>query len=223
MASALRKDASPALSSTASSRKRKPVEEDHENILIKDLRTQHSMDWTAIAAYLNEERVKRGDPPTMTSPAVYSRFVRNAPKIAAANGQIGFDPKDFMYLRHPHQYPHTTFDPTPRAVIGGIGARKQGTLLGSGSGSGEGDGGDGSANGNIVGDEIPKEIRGNVRKRCKLSEECAELEVGERTAMLVDAVEVIERNFWIFVADELERTCGKLYDPKVLESRFKSL
>jgi hypothetical protein len=174
------------------------VESDPENILIKDLRVKYHMSWDSIAEHLNKRRLERGEPQTYTMPAVYSRFIRNAPRIAKANGEVGFDPKDYMYLRHPHTYPHlnnTGYISAPRRGRGLVGA----------------DGG------------MPRELQGNVRKRSGLAQEAQEMETTEKTEMLIDAVAVINRNFWTFVADEMERSSGKLYDPRVLESRYKQL
>lgn len=70
------------------------VEEDPENHLIKTLRQDHNMNWDAISALLNKERLEHGEPQSWTAAAVYSRFVRNAPRIAAAQGEVGFNPKD---------------------------------------------------------------------------------------------------------------------------------
>jgi hypothetical protein len=70
---------------------------------------------------------------------------------------------------------------------------------------------------------FPKELQGNVRKRSRLAEECAELQSVERTTRLVEAAATVHRNFWVMVADELERTTGTLYDPKVVAARYASL
>ncbi|KAF2713176.1 hypothetical protein K504DRAFT_132750 [Pleomassaria siparia CBS 279.74] len=187
------------------------VEDDPENQLIKTLRQTHQMEWTAIANHLNEERLKRGEPPTMTQPSVYSRFVRNAPRIAAANGEVGFDPKDYMYLRHPHHYPNTALmggGDSVSATSGAVGG-PGGLNMGASRKRGRGD--------------MEKELVGNIRKKSVLAEECAELEKADKTELLVQAVDTIDRNFWIFVADELERTTGKLYDTKVLCARYAAI
>ncbi|KAF2193095.1 hypothetical protein K469DRAFT_552326 [Zopfia rhizophila CBS 207.26] len=193
-----------ALKSAKKSVSRKKVEEDPENHIIKTLRTEHQMEWGAIANYLNEERIKRGEPPSMTQPAVYSRFVRNAPRIARANGEVGFDPKDYMYIRHPHHYPFAAggnispfqAGPTPRRETP-----------------------DPAESFSVRRDFVT----GNVRKKSKLATDCSELETAVKSNLLVEAVQTVDRNFWTFVADELERTSGKMYDPKALESRYKSL
>ena len=67
---------------------------DPENHAIKRMRQDDKMEFTAIAEYLNKERAQRGEPQIMTAASVYSRFVRNCPRIAAAQGETGFDTKD---------------------------------------------------------------------------------------------------------------------------------
>lgn len=67
---------------------------DPENHAIKRMRQDDNMEFTAIAEHLNKERAERGEPQIMTAASVYSRFVRNCPRIAAAQGETGFDTKD---------------------------------------------------------------------------------------------------------------------------------
>lgn len=76
------------------------VEEDPDNQAIKIMRQEHNMSWEAIVADLNRKRLERGEPQTWTSAAVYSRFVRNAPRIAAAQGEYGFRPQDCELYQH---------------------------------------------------------------------------------------------------------------------------
>jgi hypothetical protein len=86
---------------------RRNVEEDPEDTIIKTLRQEQDLPWNEIANYLNQERRNKGEAANFTDAAVYSRYVRNAPRIATAVGEIGFDPKDYMHLRHPNQYTNT--------------------------------------------------------------------------------------------------------------------
>ena len=74
------------------------VIDDPENQAIKRMRQDEQMGWEAIAEHLNKERLERGEPQTYTAAAVYSRFVRNAPRIAAAQGEVGFTPRDCKRL-----------------------------------------------------------------------------------------------------------------------------
>jgi hypothetical protein len=172
------------------------VEEDPINHLIKTLRQDHQMGWDAIATYLNEERLKRGEPGGFTSPAVYSRFVRNGPRIAALNGEVGFDPKDYMHLRNPAQKPNTI---------------SQGFVLGAGRKRVRRQ------------ENEDQELKGSVRTKSKLSQQARELEQADMTEALVRAVSTVEQNFWTFVADELERNTAKMFDARACESRYHSI
>ncbi|KAF2266000.1 hypothetical protein CC78DRAFT_598179 [Lojkania enalia] len=203
-------DKSTTVSKSASYRTK--VEQDPENRKIKELRCEHNMNWGAIANYLNEKRVERGDPPTMTQPAVYSRFVRNAPRIAAADGEAGFDPKDYMHLKHPRHYPSIS---TARAAASSNNAlsksvkRIRTEIEGGAKSSDSG-----------VDDENPTTT---LRKKSKLNASYQELESARLTTLLVEAYGTVQSRIWTFVAHELERMTGKLYDPKTLESRYKAI
>ena len=59
---------------------------DPENHEIKRLRDM-GLSWGEIAEQLNKQRIKSGRLPGLTENAIYSRYMRNAPKIAAAKGQ----------------------------------------------------------------------------------------------------------------------------------------
>lgn len=170
------------------------VEEDPENQLIKKLRQEENMKWCDIANLLNEKRRQRGEAASFTEAAVYSRFVSNAPGIATAIGEVGFDPKDYMHLRHPNQYSTT-----------------QGTEASSKVGKKR-----------VKNYENAKELEANMRKQIK-DDEHEDLETVERTEQLMEAVAKVERNFWILVADEMERATTKLYPPNALASRYHSV
>lgn len=78
--------------------RRSPVEQDPENHEIKRLRMEERLSWTAIAQILNDERIKHGGEPTHTEASVYSRFVRNGPRIAQMQGET-LNPKEWMHLK----------------------------------------------------------------------------------------------------------------------------
>lgn len=63
------------------------AEHDPENREIKRLRQQGKLKWGEIAEILNKKRVAAGKLPGLTDNAVYSRYARNGPRIAAANGE----------------------------------------------------------------------------------------------------------------------------------------
>ncbi|KAH7084493.1 hypothetical protein FB567DRAFT_83685 [Paraphoma chrysanthemicola] len=169
-------------------------EDDHENQLIKKLRSEEQMSWAEIANVLNQERRNRGEAANFTASAAYSRYVCNVPRVATTVGEIGFDVKDYMHLRNPSQY-------------------TEGEGTGSTSKAGKK---------RVKNYDNAKELEANVRKQ--ISEvEHAELETAEKTEMLMNAVAKVERNFWVLVADEMERSTTKLYPPQVLASRYHSI
>jgi len=138
---------------------------------------------------MNSRCIARGEAPTFAQPAVYSRSVRSLPRIAAAHGEMFFDPKDYMHLRHPHYYPN-------QREAGGIGIRKRAgnsSLLNQTL----------NRNANAVGgpsredgEAVLKAIKDSYREcfgmaKNGLIQECQELEERERTQMLVDAVDKV--------------------------------
>lgn len=65
-----------------------------------------------------------------------------------------------------------------------------------------------------------KEIGHNVREPM---EDTSMLETVKGAEMLVDAVAMVERGFWGYVADEMERSTGKLYKAEDLAARFHKI
>ncbi|KAJ4353538.1 uncharacterized protein N0V89_005268 [Didymosphaeria variabile] len=183
------------------------VEEDPDNQTIKTMRAEHHMSWQAIVTHLNNERLKRGEPQTWTSAAVYSRFVRNAPRIAAAQGEIGFSPQDYMHLRKPESH--------PAAQLPGALNKPSGYKFGAGGGR------------KRVRDteHAAQDLADNLRHKCAdtLSEQAKMLEHSDMTGLMMEAVATVEQEFWGTVANALEKKTGKYFDPKVLESRYHSV
>ncbi len=64
------------------------AEKDPENVEIKRLHLEEKMNWPDIAECLNKKRIAEGKHPRLTGNAVYSRFTRNARRIAAVNGEV---------------------------------------------------------------------------------------------------------------------------------------
>ncbi|KAH7359847.1 hypothetical protein BKA66DRAFT_224765 [Pyrenochaeta sp. MPI-SDFR-AT-0127] len=166
-------------------------QENFENQLIMTLRQDQHMKWNDIADFLNQARHSRGEATNLTDAAVYSSFVRTSPRLAIAVDEIGFDPKDYMHLRHPNQYTN---------------ADGSGTVSKAGKKR-------------VKNYDIATELQANMRKRLKL-DESFDLKTVEKTEKLLDAVAKVERNFWILVADEMERATTKMYQPDELASRF---
>jgi hypothetical protein len=170
------------------------VEEDPENDLIKTLRDEQNMKWTDIANFLNQERRNRGEPAIWTSNAVYCRFVISAPRVAVPISEIGFDPKDYKHLHNPGQFSTTEGTGAPSKV-----GKKR-----------------------IKNFDNAKELEANMRKQVK-PDEHVELETAEKTEQLMQAVAKVERNFWVLVADEMERATTKMYPPSALASRYHAI
>lgn len=93
---------------------------DPENAEIMRLRQEHDMDFDAIARVLNEERLKKGLVSDLTANAVFSRYKRNAPLIAAANGTtFAATAKDNRYakIKFARVKPITGFDEREDALL----------------------------------------------------------------------------------------------------------
>ncbi|KAL9100592.1 MAG: hypothetical protein Q9163_004051 [Psora crenata] len=71
----------------AASGKRLTGENDPENREILRLRQDEQREFDDIANILNRKRVKNGIPPNLTANAIYSRYKRNGPLIAASDGK----------------------------------------------------------------------------------------------------------------------------------------
>ncbi|KAL9130539.1 MAG: hypothetical protein Q9217_001307 [Psora testacea] len=67
--------------------KRLTGENDPENREILRLRQEEQREFDDIANILNKKRVKTGVPPNLTANAIYSRYKRNGPLIAASDGK----------------------------------------------------------------------------------------------------------------------------------------
>ncbi|KAL1796019.1 hypothetical protein ACET3X_006243 [Alternaria dauci] len=169
--------------------------EDPENVIIKSLRQEQKLSWNEIANYLNQERLSKGEAAIFTDAAVYSRFVRNAPRVATSVSEIGFDPKDYMHLRHPNQY-----------------TEAQGTGTVSKAGKKR-----------IKNYDNATELKANIRQPVTIEPHDNDLEGEEKTEQLMKAVAKCERNFWKYVADEMERATTKMYDPDELARRYHAI
>lgn len=73
------------------------AEQDPENQEIVRLHREDRLNWSEIAEVMNERRVAAGKQPTFTGNAIYSRYQRNAPRIAAARGEF-FDPDEVIIV-----------------------------------------------------------------------------------------------------------------------------
>ncbi|RYN72554.1 hypothetical protein AA0117_g8367 [Alternaria alternata] len=67
------------------------------------------------------------------------------------------------------------------------------------------------------------ELKANIRQPVTAELQDKGLEEVEKTEQLMKAVAKCERNFWKYVADEMERATTKMYDPEELASRFHAI
>lgn len=77
----------------------KRVERDPANVAIYELRTRERRNWTYIVQYMNAHHPQTNSKGPWSQAAVYGRFSRNAPRVAASRGNHDFDTKDFLHLR----------------------------------------------------------------------------------------------------------------------------
>ncbi|RYN96538.1 hypothetical protein AA0120_g3502 [Alternaria tenuissima] len=152
---------------------RRNDDEDPENVAIKSLRQEQKWSWNEIADHLNQERLNKGEAAIFTETAVYSRYVRNAPRVATSIGEIG--------------------------VISKAGKKR------------------------IKDYDNATELKANIRQPVTAELQDKGLEEVEKTEQLMKAVAKCERNFWKYVADEMERATTKMYDPEELASRFHAI
>lgn len=91
-ASKLKRSLSIATGKNAAGNVRVVAELDPENQEIVRLHQGDKLNWSQIAKRLNQKRIAVGKEPRLTANAIYSRYSRNAPRIAAAKGEI-WDPE----------------------------------------------------------------------------------------------------------------------------------
>ena len=173
---------------------RPSIEEDPENALILTLRQEHSLPWGEIATQLNNARRERGEPATFTDTMVYSRFLMSSTRVATAAGEIGFHPKDYQYLRNP-----TMFSSAQGGEVRSKAGRKR-----------------------VKNFNEAVELKDNLRQTVG-AEAHKELQSVQKTEQLMQAVAKVERNFWVLVADEMERDSTRRYEPDALADRYHAI
>lgn len=184
----------PHIGKGGTNRRSKRVEDDPLNFMIKDLRCKHKLPWTKISERIDQHMVEQGERPLHLSEAsVYSRFKRNAARIAKIQGEQHFDHADWIHMRHPHYYPHTDEYVTA--------AREPQLHEGV----------------------IPGPLRRNVRMTAQSQDNLDQLQSETSTKLLITAIYNVKREFYKFVADEMERVSGAFYAPQALEARYKQI
>lgn len=196
-----------------------PTSQSYEDIFITTFRNE-GKSWETVTAVLNERRVMNNEAPTWTEDAVYSRFVLNASATAAPTREVGFEPRDYAHLRNAGSGREGTSKAGKKRVKDFQNAtelsaniRKPVQLEGWG---------------NVEAQIVKVKSKGKARIKSKgkdeerrKGEEDEIVKMDERLVeVLMRAVAKVERNFWVFVADEVERDGGKYIQPKELEKVF---
>jgi len=183
--------------------------------------------WSDITAHLNECRVTKEEPPTWTEAAVYSRFILLSSETAVPTREIGFEPHDYAHLKNAGSGREGTSKAgkkrvkdfqnatelsanirTPAVVVRVDGERTEKTTSAKARGK----------------DKRKARSKGKDEDRRKgESEKETVMMDGAMTELLMRAVGKVERNFWVYVADEMEREAGKYVEPKDLEKVFHGI
>ncbi|KAF3048336.1 hypothetical protein E8E12_011701 [Didymella heteroderae] len=201
--------------------------QDTENTLIATLRSSGAP-WGDIVAQLNTRRVAVEEAPTWTEAAVYSRFILANSAIATPAKEVGFEPSDYAHLKNAGSGREGTSKAGKKRVKDFQNAtelsaniRKAATIEGAETDNVE-------KNEVTVKDKGKGKVKGKskgkdeVRRKGESEEEVVKMEEG-MVEILMRAVAKVERNFWVFVADEVERECGKYIEPKELEKVFHEI
>ena len=210
-----------------SSSNKSPTSATFEDTLITALRGERKP-WADITAHLNERRTSNKEAPTWTEAGVYSRFILHNSATATPAREIGFEPRDYAYLKNAGSGSEGTSKAGKKRVKDFQNAtelsaniRKPAKVEGDGDGGAE-----------MVGVEEKGKGKGRARSKGKGKEEDrrkgeSEEEVVKMDATMVEvlmrAVAKVERNFWVFVADEVERVGGKYVEPRDLEKVFHGI
>jgi hypothetical protein len=192
----------------------RPTAADTEDRIITTLRADGKQ-WADITAHLNEHRVINNRPPFWTEAAVYSRFILNTSAAAIPTREIGFEPRDYAHLRNAGSGREGTSKAGKKRVKDFQNAtelsaniRKPAVVAGADSEHLEEKGdvkvagrGKARAKGKGKGKDENRRKGESEKEFVKMDEGMVEV--------LMRAVAKVERNFWVFVADEVEREGGK--------------
>lgn len=199
-----------------------------EDTLITTLRAEGKL-WGDIATRLNEKRISDQKPASWTEAAVYSRFILHASSAATPAREIGFEPRDYAHLKNAGSGRDGTSKAGKKRVKDFQNAtelsaniRKPLVLAGSDEvqyGAKSSEKGKGKAKGKTKANVKVKGKKDEERRKGESEEEVVQMD--ERMVeALMRAVAKVERNFWVIVADEVEREAGKYIAPKQLEQAF---
>lgn len=197
-----------------------------EDTLIATLRAQGNS-WADITIHLNSLLISINQKPVWTKAAVYSRFILYDSEAATPAREVGFEPRDYAHIKNVgtgrvesskagkkrvkdfHNATELSANIRNPAIVvatDGVQAEAQG----------DGDvEGKGKRRSKAKGKDEERRKGGSKREMVKMDANTVEA--------LMRAVLKVERSFWVFVADELEREAGKFIDPKELEKVFHSV
>ncbi|KAJ4357024.1 hypothetical protein N0V95_002830 [Ascochyta clinopodiicola] len=182
--------------------------------------------WAEVAAHLNERRVSSNEAPIWTEAAVYSRFVLSSPLLAIPAKEVGFEPRDYAHLRNAGGHEGTSKAGKKRVKDFQNATELSANIRTPAKLEGEDDA------------EIEQvALKGKGKRKAKSKskskgkdedrrkgEEEETVRVDEGLAeVLMRAVAKVERNFWVYVADEVEREGGKYIEPRHLQKVFHDL
>lgn len=201
-----------------------------EDTVIRALRGEGRA-WADITAHLNERRLTNKEAATWTEARVYSRFILINSVVATPAREVGFEPLDYTYLRNAgsgregsskagkkrvkdfHNATELSANIRKPAVVEFAGERKaEPKPVVSARSKGKGRA---KAKAKGRGKDEDRRKGESVEETVTIDERMVEL--------LMRAVAKVERNFWVFVADEVEREAGKYVEPQELEKVFHDI
>ncbi len=199
-----------------------------EGELITTLRTE-GQSWAEITVQLNERRISNEEAPTWTEAAAYSRYILSSSEAAVPTKEVGFEPRDYAHLKHTGSWREGTSKVGKKRVKNFQNAtelsaniRKPAILTDA-----IGKSVDSNADAIIKGKGKAKakgkrKEKDEDRRKGAAEDELVKMDEG-MVEILMHAVAKVERNFWVFVADEVEREAGKYVEPKGLERVFHDI
>ncbi|KAJ8111869.1 hypothetical protein OPT61_g5641 [Boeremia exigua] len=196
-----------------------------EDLLITTLRAE-GKSWAEVTARLNEHRIGNKEAPTWTVAAVYSRYILSISAPAVPTREVGFEPRDYAHLRNAGNWREGTSKAGNKRVKDFHNAtelsaniRKPATVAGGDQGKSEQQVGmQGKGKGKAKA-RVKRKGKDEIRRKGAADEEVVKMDE-IMIEVLMRAVAKVDRNFWSFVADEVEREAGKYLEPKDLEKVF---
>lgn len=156
----------------------------------------------------------------MTEDAVYSRFILSSAATATPAREIGFEPRDYAHLRNAGSGREGSSKAGKKRIKDFQNATelsaniRKPVLLAD-------------ADGAHVQSRVDEQGKGkgkNSEEKRRKGERDEIVRVDENLVeVLMRAVAKVDRNFWVFVADEVEREGGKYIEPKELEKVFHEI